>query len=80
VLSTAPSFDETFRIRTIVAVVIRVESCGREKPLRGECRVDPGSGRGGAGHFTLKFTANFRDFSNFKIQFQRFFANKEEGA
>jgi hypothetical protein len=28
---------------------------------------DPGSGeRGGAGHFTLIFTVNFKDFSNFK--------------
>jgi hypothetical protein len=35
---TAPSFDETVEICAIVAVVdIRVESCGREKPLRGEC-------------------------------------------
>jgi hypothetical protein len=42
---TAPSFDEPAGICAIVAVVelIRVETCGRAKPLRGECSRAPAS-------------------------------------
>jgi hypothetical protein len=34
---TAPSFEETDGICAIVAVVDTLDSCGRAKPLRGEC-------------------------------------------